>query len=56
VYALESVDEGTRLRVSMSYRVSTHFNWYARSVARFLVSDFESTALDFYAQRAEAFD
>ena len=53
-YALEPLGDGTRLSVRMSYRVSTHFNWYARLVARILVGNFESTALDFYARRAES--
>jgi hypothetical protein len=37
----------------MSYRVSTHFNWYAGPVADFLVRDFEETILRFYGRRAE---
>lgn len=53
-YLLLPTAEGTRLTVQISYRVSTHFNWYARLVARVLVGNFERTALDFYARRAEA--
>ena len=48
---------GTRatiLRLSMSYRVSTRYNWYAQPVAELFVSNFEETALRFYARRAEA--
>jgi uncharacterized protein YndB with AHSA1/START domain len=52
-YLLEPTEQGTRVTVRMSYRVSTHFNWYARFVARVLVGNFEDTALAFYAQRAE---
>lgn len=52
-YLLEPTPDGTRLSVRMSYRVSTHFNWYARLVGRLLVGNFEKTALDFYARRAE---
>lgn len=52
-YRLEPAAGGTRLTVRMSYRVSTHFNWYARFVARILVGNFEETALAFYAGRAE---
>jgi uncharacterized protein YndB with AHSA1/START domain len=52
-YLLEGRPDGTRLTVRMSYRVSTHFNWYARLVGRLLVGNFEKTALDFYARRAE---
>lgn len=36
----------------MSYRVSTNFNWYARPIADFLVGNFETAALGFYAHRA----
>jgi len=51
-YALQPVANGTLLRVRMSYRVSTAFNWYALPIARWLVGNFEETALGFYAQRA----
>ena len=44
----------TILRVTMSYRVSTRFNWYAQPIAELFVSNFEETALRFYARRAEA--
>jgi hypothetical protein len=47
-------DATTTLRVAMSYRVSTRFNWYARPIAALLVGNFEETALRFYARRAEA--
>lgn len=53
-YLLEPATDGTRLRAQMSYRVSTHFNWYSRLVARALVGNFEKTALAFYAGRAES--
>jgi uncharacterized protein YndB with AHSA1/START domain len=53
-YELHRVEDGTLVTAQMRYRVSTHFNWYARLVARFLVGDFEATALAFYAQRAES--
>jgi uncharacterized protein YndB with AHSA1/START domain len=52
-YVLEPTPDGTRLTVRMSYRVSTHFNWYARLVGRVLIGNFEKTALGFYARRAE---
>jgi len=52
-YLLEPTAQGTLLTARMSYRVSTHFNWYARLVARLLVGNFEETALAFYARRAE---
>ena len=43
----------TELRISMRYRVSTQFNWYADSVARLLVGNFEEVILNFYRVRAE---
>ncbi|HTK99966.1 MAG TPA: hypothetical protein VL379_18160 [Pseudomonadales bacterium] len=54
-YSLRPIDGGrTALRVTMSYRVSTRFNWYAQPVAKLIVGNFEETALRFYARRAEA--
>jgi hypothetical protein len=55
-YIIEPVKEGARLTSVMRYRVSTHFNWYARPLARFLVGNFQEHALAFYARRAEATD
>ena len=52
-YTLTPVDRGTELRIDMSYRVSTHFNWYARPLARLLVGNFEKVILDFYRRRSE---
>jgi len=51
---LTAVPGGTRLRMRMSYRVSTHFNWYAAPVADFIIGDFTEVILDFYARRAQA--
>lgn len=42
----------TKLSITMRYRVSTQFNWYADAVARFLIGNFEEVILDFYGQRA----
>ena len=54
-YSLQPNHDGTTsLRVAMSYRVSTRFNWYAQPVAALLIGNFEATALRFYARRAEA--
>lgn len=53
-YTLDPVPGGTRMTARMRYRVSTHFNWYARPLGRALVANFEQTALAFYARRAEA--
>jgi len=52
-YSLRKVGTGTELRVRMTYRVSTSFNWYARPLAALLVGNFEEAALAFYAHRAE---
>ncbi len=40
----------SELIVRMRFRVSTHFNWYARSVASLLVSNFEETILELAAE------
>lgn len=42
----------TELSITMRYRVSTQFNWYADRVARFLIGNFEEVILDFYRRRA----
>ncbi|HUK01499.1 MAG TPA: hypothetical protein VLW26_04395 [Steroidobacteraceae bacterium] len=52
-YVLREVNAGTEIRVTMRYRVSTAFNWYAQPIADFLVGNFEEAALRFYATRAE---
>jgi hypothetical protein len=52
-YTLSESGGQTRLRIRMSYRVSTQFNWYAGPVADVLVSNFAEVALGFYARRAE---
>jgi hypothetical protein len=54
-YSLQPGRNGTTsLRVAMTYRVSTRFNWYAQPVAALFVGNFAETALRFYARRAEA--
>jgi hypothetical protein len=53
-YALQPVDQvSTALKIKMSYRVSTQFNWYADKVARLLIGNFEEVILAFYRARAE---
>jgi hypothetical protein len=52
-YALTDVPGGTRLDTSMTFRVTTEFNWYANQVGDFLVGNFAEVALDFYKRRAE---
>ncbi len=52
-YTLISKDpQSTELRIRMSYRVSTQFNWYAIPIANLLIGNFENVILDFYRQRA----
>jgi hypothetical protein len=52
-YALTPTGAGTTaLSVTMRYRVSTQFNWYADGVARVLIGNFEEVILDFYRRRA----
>jgi hypothetical protein len=53
-YTIGEIPIGSSLRVVMHYRVSTNFNWYVRPIAAFLVTNFENTALAFYAHRAES--
>ena len=48
-----SPGETLELHVTMHYRVSTHFNWYAEPIATFLVGDFLDSALGLYKNRAE---
>ena len=52
-YSLSDSGGQTRLRIRMSYRVSTRFNWYAGPVADLLVGNFAEVVLGFYARRAE---
>ncbi len=51
-FELTAEGAGTRVTTNMSYRVSTHFNWYAGPVADLLVGDFLENLLGFYGQRA----
>ncbi len=52
-YRLTPVGEGTELTIRMGYRVTTQFNWYAETLARYLLGNFEHTILDFYRIRSE---
>jgi hypothetical protein len=52
-YRLAPEAGGTRLSIHVTYRVSTHFNWYAGTLARVLVNDSARTILGFYKQRSE---
>jgi hypothetical protein len=52
-YSLVPLNERTtQLTISMTYRVSTDFNWYADPIARLLIGNFEDVILDFYRNRA----
>jgi hypothetical protein len=53
-YTLTPQDGGTRLDIDLSYRVSTHFNWYAGPWANFLLGDAAEAILHFYQHRAES--
>ena len=53
-YTLTPAGDGTELRITMNFRVSTRFNWYAAPIAEFLIGNFEEVILGFYARRAEA--
>lgn len=53
-YSLAPRDGGTELRIDVSWRVSTRFNWYADRVAQFLLGDFSEHILRFYKARSEA--
>lgn len=52
-YTLTPEAGGTRLDITVNYRVSTQFNWYARPWARFLIGDTAETILAFYKRRSE---
>ena len=53
-YTLTPVGAATELRMTIRYRLSTSFNWYAGPVLDLLVGNFEDAILAFYARRAEA--
>ena len=52
-YTLTPHEGGTELRIDVSWRVSTRFNWYADRVAQFLLGDFSEHILRFYKARSE---
>jgi hypothetical protein len=54
-YLLTPKDKlNTQLTIRMRCRVSTHFNWYAKPVARLLIGNFEDVILNFYRARSVA--
>lgn len=53
-YTLTPRDGGTELAMSLDYRVSTAFDWYAAPLGRWLLGGQSETLLSFYRRRAEA--
>ena len=53
-YTLTPEMGGTHLEISVKFRVSTNFNWYAKPWANFLISDTADAILHFYKKRAES--
>jgi hypothetical protein len=53
-YTLNPMGTTTELRMTVRYRLSTSFNWYAGPVLDFLIGNFEHVILGFYARRAES--
>lgn len=52
-YRLTPEDGGTRVELEVNYRVSTHFNWYANTLARVFIGGASRSILDLYKKRAE---
>ncbi len=52
-YTLEPIENGTVLTMSVSYRISTNFNWYAELWGDLLIGDTAETLLEFYKNRSE---
>jgi len=53
-YTLRPTGSGTSLEMSVTYRVSTNFNWYAEPWAAFFIGDTSMALLNFYKRRSEA--
>ncbi|MFH0128857.1 SRPBCC domain-containing protein [Variovorax sp. VaC1] len=53
-YTLTPRNGGTELRIDVSWRVSTRFNWYAGPVLQFLLGDGAEHILHFYKARSES--
>lgn len=52
-YQLTPENNGTRLTVSVHYRISTNFNWYASQVGQLLIDSAAKTFLKLYKRRSE---
>jgi hypothetical protein len=53
-YRLTPQGDRTQLKMSLHYRVSTRFNWYAEPVARLVLGNVEEVLLGMYRRRSEA--
>jgi len=53
-YTLTPELDGTRLEISVGYRISTSFNWYSKLWGEFLITDTADVILKFYKNRAES--
>lgn len=53
-YSLKPTENGTVLAMSVTYRISTNFNWYAGLWGDLLIQDTAQTLLEFYKKRSEA--
>lgn len=53
-YTLNPIGNATELKINISYRLSTRFNWYADPIVNFLAGDVEKKLLEFYRRRSEA--
>ncbi len=51
-YRLEAVGSGTRITMTLRYRLTTPFNWYAAPFAQWLLGDLLASNLSFYRVRA----
>jgi uncharacterized protein YndB with AHSA1/START domain len=52
-YTLTPRGDTTELAMRIDVRVSTHFNWYANPVARFLIGNLAESNLGYYKRRSE---
>jgi uncharacterized protein YndB with AHSA1/START domain len=52
-YDLTPTAGGTTVRMTLRYRVSTRFNWYAAPVSRWLLGNLLDSNLNYYRQRSE---
>jgi hypothetical protein len=53
-FTLTPRGDATELSMSIRYRLSTQFNWYASPIARALMGNLEETVLQFYQRHSES--